>query len=117
MLNKFLTEEVLGECWHESAGMTWICGKCYRDIGWMGKSNDEAVAVETLNADYCNSWEAFGYLFEKCKGKDWWQTFIATHSREWEYDPYDYSRIPLRLIGPKEFAREIAFFHGWEDQA
>ena len=68
---KRLLTEFLGECWHESSGMTWICGKCKTDVGWLGETMKDAVAVETLRLDFTD-WRVVGRLIEKTEDVEVW---------------------------------------------
>lgn len=73
--DKFLTEH-LGECWHVSSGMVWICGNCKTDIGWR-ENNRNSVDVESLNPDF-STWEGFGKLLKLAKDKGGLDTVLAT---------------------------------------
>ena len=72
--DKFLTEQVLGDCWHEASGMSWICGNCKADVGWNG-SIENAVDVATLNHDSSTP-EGFFKLWNAAQTKDWWDDFL-----------------------------------------
>src|SRR4030042_4113521 len=73
--DRFLTEKI-GECWHESSGMVWICGDCKADIGWRG-DNKSSVDVESLNPDF-STWQGFGKLWEFAIKQEWWGSFVGS---------------------------------------
>lgn len=64
-----------------------------------------------MTTDYCNSWEAFGRLWEKMKENDDFQQYIMK-------EPYrsDGIFIDMRLVNPYRFADAVARFYGWKEE-
>lgn len=113
-INRFITEKVFGECWHEwkynvqgTAFTAWpcICGRNHAEIS---------------NPNYCGSWEesgkAFGLLWEKMR--DDYNTIDQLIV--WEAQGYrnraDTIRAFIRLINPARFAEAVARFYGWKEK-
>jgi hypothetical protein len=129
-IDQFITEQVLGECWHESSGMTWICGNCKTDIGWKG-SNANSVAVKTLNNDFSTP-EGFFKLWNFSREQDWWSQFVLGYIRELDsalrnlrsqaggqqvtklHDPLEVHLVNT-IVQSDTFANAIARFRGWKE--
>ena len=106
--DKFLTE-MMGKCWHESAGMVWICGNCKTDIGWR-VTNKDSVDVESLNPNF-STWEGFGKLWEFAIKQEWWKSFIYYFNNFSDRVPAEYCEwILFERINPDCFANAVYEF-------
>lgn len=70
--DRFITE-YFSECWHESSDNRY-CDKCYAGLSYNKKFS---------------TWEGFGWLWEKCKEKDWWFNFVKWVERQNLYEGPD----------------------------
>lgn len=101
--NKFLTEKVLGECWHEwkpkkEPHHLQLCIHCRAD-----KPFHE-------NTDF-STWEGFGKLWEACQKKEWWKIFV------WRSGVRGRNLyLNLNLIHPDRFADAVYEFLKGEEK-
>jgi hypothetical protein len=121
-MNRFITEKVMGQCWHEpdrsgarNAG-NFICKHC----GWI-LWNSHQYPDYTTPADY------FALLQQKAIGSEWWNSFLehafVAYSREqrgWSIDTldmrYEYVDFIKWLLAPENFARLVAKYHGYKEE-
>lgn len=66
-INQYVTENILGQCWHKwhIENRIWVCTKC------------EMIGMVN-NPDYFSrgNWLWFGYLWEFCQKQEWWEDFL-----------------------------------------
>jgi hypothetical protein len=94
-INKYLTEELFGECWHEKgkvAGdgvLTTFSIQCKH-------CNKEMV---TLNNNDFFTWEGFGKLWEKVQTQKWIYTFV--------YHKMPFTKEIMAVSGPSMIVYDI----------
>ena len=86
--DKFLTEQVLGGCWHETSksnapiehvvfGSPTRCGKCgNRDLSTIFNPWNKSLSTP----------EGFFKLWNAAKEKDWWEFFLAAEKMDRNLD-------------------------------
>ncbi len=106
--DEFITEKVLGGCWHEFGEMkiekskTFVeCKRCRWRIGFY-------ESLEYRNLDF-STWEGFGKLWNFCRTQDkFWDTL--NWGIEWPNEIY------IGYIDPDKFADKVAKDWGWEGE-
>lgn len=111
-INKYLTEELFGECWHEVSSdqkvyedengqyLIRYCLNCY-------KSWDLCI---NKNLDFF-TWEGFGKLWEKLQTQEWWFAFGRDFMCEEQKLSYGIHYCPrFDNINPERFATAVYEF-------
>lgn len=112
-INRFITEKVMGECWHEiddryagdvlpnpyTLHKCKHCGVIFADM-----INTDGYIT---NHDYCTDWTAFGRLWEKMRESDDYEKLNL--GIEWP------NEICVAYINPTRFAEAVARFYGWKE--
>ena len=96
--NKFLTEKVLGKCWHGREILEMesiICSKC----GW----------PITQGIDF-DSWQGFGELWPVVIKKEWWPEFMVVQSTAKEKCGLSVIQFLNIFINPPIFATAVYEF-------
>ena len=113
--DQYLTEKVLGECWHrldccpvkDSSGITYICESCKKEFYF--SYDDVAKDKAKLNHNF-SSEEGFFKLWNFCKEQDWWTRFVNdAFSRSDYMELIDF--IERHLVNPDNLANDLYEFH------
>ena len=106
--DKFLTEQVLGECWHEKAKVfhnpAGHMAKCTCGKLSVPQSTQELGKIpwEFIQHDFSTP-EGFFKLWNAAKEKDWWPKFM--------FDADGHAKTPIMvLINPDHLANALEAF-------
>ncbi len=105
--DKFLTEEVLGECWHEweRSAFVKICKNCGLHVSTECGKCDSLF----INNDFSTG-NGFIKLWDAAKEKDWWNDFLWLANHGLGAARYNVSHIPVNTIHPDRFADAVYEF-------
>lgn len=110
--DQFLTEKVLGECWHEWEEY-WSESKLINRLRCKKCGKDICYGCRSINMPNFSKWEVFGKLWNFCKEQEWWENFLFSAIRIDKLPVHD---AVVELINPDVFADAIARFHKWEGE-
>jgi peptide methionine sulfoxide reductase MsrB len=104
-LNKFITEVVFKECWHE-IDLIRTCIKC-----------KEVMFDTKYMYNYCTSWNAFGRLLVKLREDENGKTFVRFRIYLIKtIEDSDLIEDFWAYINPQTFAEAVARFYGWREE-
>lgn len=96
--DQFLTE-ALGACWHDVHRDSWE--NDYGDLVIEYRCV-KCKALSPMQNDF-STWNSFGWLFEKCQSKDWWDAWVDATVRTC----FTRAEALNKYISPDRFANSI----------
>jgi len=112
--NKFLTEKVLGKCWHEKKDdYSASCFKCNKLLHGFWYATPQNTSIFNISSDEFidfDSWQGFGVLWPVVIKKEWWPEFMVVQSTAREICGLSVIQFLTIFINPPVFATAVYEF-------